>query len=112
MEPPPALTNYRSKKVALTTKNEKSMGKMGWEGGGTQSSKVGGEGKKKSTMGLGRGMPLLYFWKAILWRVDPHAPQKCNFLWRIWQHAPQKWLPQSLVPSPLIFLWRMGPDAP
>ena len=35
MEPPPALTNYLSNKVALTTKIEKSMGKMGWEVGGT-----------------------------------------------------------------------------
>ena len=38
----------------------------------------------------------------ILWRMDQHAPQKCNFLWRMELDAPQKGA----------FLWRMWVHAP
>ena len=42
--------------------------------------------KRRSTGGGVRGVKKCC---TILWRMEPHAPQKCHFLWRMWTHAPQ-----------------------
>ena len=54
MEPPPALTNYLSNKVALTTKNGEKYGQNGM--GGRRNTSYQGErrGEEEDTMGLGR----------------------------------------------------------